>query len=160
ILQNLCKEIAAPMANDFSNLTAKSATTNGEKLFVRYGIRGVRGEAIDGFPILFDVAFPKMEQLLQENYNLNDTGILTLFTILANSEDTNVISRSSYKRMTEIQHTLKKELENDLEHRDFLHFAQKLDQEFIAQNISPGGSADILALSYFLHFLKQDFNLY
>jgi holo-ACP synthase/triphosphoribosyl-dephospho-CoA synthase len=101
-----------------------------------------------------------MEQLLQENYNLNDTGILTLLTILANSEDTNVISRSSYKKMTEIQHTLKEELENNLEHRDYLDFAQKLDQEFIAQNISPGGSADILALSYFLHFLKQDSNLY
>ncbi|CAB1247704.1 putative 2-(5''-triphosphoribosyl)-3'-dephosphocoenzyme-A synthase [Ruminococcaceae bacterium BL-4] len=159
VLQNLCKEIAAPMTDDFSNLTEKSATTNGEKLFVHYGIHGVRGEAINGFPVLFDIAFPKMEQLLRQNYNLNDAGILTLFTILANSEDTNVISRSSYEKMTEIQHTLKEELANDLEHRDYLHFAQKLDQEFIAQNISPGGSADILALSYFLHFLKQDSNL-
>ncbi|MCI1952643.1 MAG: triphosphoribosyl-dephospho-CoA synthase CitG [Clostridiales bacterium] len=159
VLQNLCKEIAAPMADDFSNLTEKSATTNGEKLFVHYGIHGVRGEAISGFPVLFDIAFPKMEQLLRQNYNLNDAGILTLFTILANSEDTNVISRSSYEKMAEIQHTLKEELANDLEHRDYLHFAQKLDQEFIAQNISPGGSADILALSYFLHFLKQDSNL-
>jgi holo-ACP synthase/triphosphoribosyl-dephospho-CoA synthase len=160
ILQDLCKKIAAPMADDFSKLTAKSATTNGEKLFVRYGICGVRGEAISGFPTLFDVAFPKMEQLLQGGYNLNDAGILTLLMILANSEDTNVISRSSYKKMTEIQHTLKEELANGLEHQDYLDFAQKLDQEFIAQNISPGGSADILALSYFLHFLKQDSNLY
>ena len=30
-----------------------------------------------------------------------------------------------------------------------------LDQDYIRQNLSPGGSADLLALCYLLHFLKE-----
>ena len=32
---------------------------------------------------------------------------------------------------------------------------EELDREFIEKNLSPGGSADLLALTYFLHFLEK-----
>jgi len=35
-----------------------------------------------------------------------------------------------------------------------MSFIEQLDQEFIQKNLSPGGSADLLAVTYFLHFLK------
>ena len=31
-----------------------------------------------------------------------------------------------------------------------------LDREYMAENLSPGGSADLLALCWLLHFLKED----
>ena len=34
---------------------------------------------------------------------------------------------------------------------------EALDRAYIAENLSPGGSADLLALCFFLHFLKEDF---
>ena len=30
-----------------------------------------------------------------------------------------------------------------------------LDRRFIQQNLSPGGCADLLALTYFLHFMDE-----
>ena len=33
---------------------------------------------------------------------------------------------------------------------------EALDEEFIRNNISPGGSADLLAVSWFLHFIKSE----
>ena len=33
---------------------------------------------------------------------------------------------------------------------------EKLDREFIADNLSPGGSADLLSLCWMLHFLKEE----
>ena len=31
-----------------------------------------------------------------------------------------------------------------------------LDREYTAENLSPGGSADLLALCWLLHFLKEE----
>ena len=33
---------------------------------------------------------------------------------------------------------------------------RKMDAAFIEKNLSPGGSADLLALAYFLHLLKKE----
>ena len=33
---------------------------------------------------------------------------------------------------------------------------ERLDAEFIRDNLSPGGTADLLALVYMLHFLKEE----
>ena len=33
-----------------------------------------------------------------------------------------------------------------------------LDDRFIAENLSPGGSADLLALTYLLHFITTEGN--
>lgn len=36
----------------------------------------------------------------------------------------------------------------------------ELDDQFIAENLSPGGSADLLALTYLLHFFKTEEHLH
>jgi triphosphoribosyl-dephospho-CoA synthetase len=33
---------------------------------------------------------------------------------------------------------------------------KQMDAEFIEKNLSPGGTADLLAMTYFLYFLKED----
>ena len=33
---------------------------------------------------------------------------------------------------------------------------ESLDRLFVQKNLSPGGTADLLALVYFLHFLKEE----
>ena len=35
---------------------------------------------------------------------------------------------------------------------------KKLDEDFIEKNISPGGSADILATTLFLYFMETEIN--
>ena len=35
-----------------------------------------------------------------------------------------------------------------------------LDDRFMAENLSPGGSADLLALTYLLHFFKTEEDLH
>ena len=71
---------------------------------------------------------------------------------IANTEDTNIISRSDYETAEKIKRVLKKFLDRK-DYRKQLEILPALDAYFVKHNISPGGSADMLALTYFLHLL-------
>jgi triphosphoribosyl-dephospho-CoA synthetase len=99
------------------------------------------------------VALPAFRGYKSQGLSPNDAGILTLLHIIAGFEDTNIIARSDYETMTQIRGQIQELLDSGLEHRDYISIIRKLDQEFIQKNISPGGSADILALTYFMDSL-------
>ena len=126
--------------------------SNGEMLYEKYGIRGVRGEAFLGFPHVLEEGLPYFENLLDKGFSLNDAGLLVLLYYIANTEDTNIISRSDYETAEKIKRVLKKFLDRK-DYRKQLEILPALDAYFVKHNISPGGSADMLALTYFLHLL-------
>ena len=138
---------------DFEGITPDNAKTSGERLYALHGITGIRGEASKGYPTVFQVALPAFRGYKSQGLSPNDAGILTLLHIIAGFEDTNIIARSDYETMTQIRCQIQELLDSGLEHRDYISIIRKLDQEFIQKNISPGGSADILALTYFMDSL-------
>ena len=73
---------------------------------------------------------------------------------MGNTEDTNLIIRSDYETANRIQKSLSAFL-NHSDYEEQLSILPVLDDYFVSQNISPGGSADMLALTYFLYFLSQ-----
>ena len=62
--------------------------------------------------------------------------------------------RSDYETADRIQKSLSAFL-NRSNYEEQLHILPALDNYFVSNNISPGGSADMLALTYFLSFLSQ-----
>jgi holo-ACP synthase/triphosphoribosyl-dephospho-CoA synthase len=158
-LRKLTAKIAAPALNDFKNIAILNTVTAGQMFYIKYGITGIRGEAASGFRNVFDISLPKLKKLLQYGYSLNDAGSLCLVAIMANLIDTNVIHRSSYTEGAEICRRMKDLLNRDIEDCDYIHILEGIDEEFIHRNISPGGSADLLALTYFIWFMeKGDFD--
>ena len=155
-LRELCQAIAAPLAADFDRLDGGGACSHGERTYAAHGIRGARGEALDGFPTLFNAALPTMDALLDQGVSLNDAGVVTLLHIIAAAQDTNLIARSSYERMEAVRAEVQALLDRDLPLPQLLAETAELDRRFIAENLSPGGSADLLALTYFIRFLEQE----
>lgn len=148
-----CSQMTCHLLDDFEGITLDSAKTSGERLYALHGVTGIRGEAAKGYPTVFQVALPAFRGYKSQGLSANDAGILTLLHIIAESEDTNIIARSDYKTMTRIRGQIRELLDSGLEHQDYRSIIRKLDQEFIQKNISPGGSADILALTYFIDSL-------
>ena len=138
---------------DFAGVTPENAKTAGEKLYVAYGITGVRGQAEAGFPAVREVGLPIFREGLEKGLSVNDAGAVTLLHLLSVTDDTNLIHRSD--RKTQLQ--IKARIAQMLQREPFpaAEVIEALDREFIQKNLSPGGSADLLAATYFVHFLSQ-----
>lgn len=153
-LPEICRCMLPELLSDYLTLTPDTTKTNGEKLYLKYKITGIRGEAKEGFPLLFNVGFPLFQAVLKKGFSLWQAGLITLLHYIACTEDTNLIIRSDYQLACKIQ----KDLQQFLAHATYekqLSILPKLDAFFVSRNISPGGSADMLALTYFLYFIQN-----
>ena len=142
------------VSRDYGNLTPETAKTAGQKLYLQYGITGVRGQAEAGFPAVLNVGLPKLEAALAAGKTINEAGCAALLAMLADTVDTNMIHRGGYALAKETSENLKILLKKEpLPTKETL---EALDAEFMRRNLSPGGTADLLALVYLLHFLKEE----
>lgn len=124
----------------------KCDNTHGEKLYNKYGIKGIRGEVEKGIPIVFNFSldFYKSNRVLGHN----DGAVKTLLGIMQYCEDSNIIYRHSLEVLEEVKFKVRKVLELDsIRYKEAL---QELNEEFVIRNISPGGSADLLSVTIFL----------
>ena len=141
------------VTKDFSGITEETAKTAGQKLYVRHGITGIRGQAEAGFPAVKEVGLPLLRQALAAGLSLNDAGCAALLHILCAAEDTNMIARSDLATARSAAAQIAAVLQDTPYPSPAV--LEQLDREFIKKNLSPGGSADLLAATYFLHFLDR-----
>lgn len=145
---SLCSQMATQAIGDFEEI--KSPKTFGEKLYCQLKLTGIRGQAADGFPSVKNIAYPVLCQCLKEGKSFNDAGAVVLLHLLTQVDDTNIIKRSSVETLRTIQSQIKKKLSDDKV--DLQQILTELNDEFIKQNISPGGCADLLSMAYMLYF--------
>ena len=70
--------------------------------------------------------------------------------MIAATEDTNLIARSDLQTQQQIAVDIRRLLETDPYPDE--KTLQRLNEHFVERNLSPGGSADLLAATWFLHF--------
>lgn len=150
-----CAEMTRGLVSrDYAGLTPENVKTAGQRLYLQYGITGVRGQAEEGFPAVLNIGLPKLEAGLAQGKSMNNAGCAALIAMLADTVDTNMIHRGSYKHQQEWAQRLSSLLER--EPFPSGETLDALDQAFIRENLSPGGTADLLAMVYMLHFLKEE----
>lgn len=154
LLHECAQMSAGVVSKDYADLTPETANTVGQKLYLQYGITGVRGQAEAGFPAVGKVGLPKLEEGLSCGLSMNDAGCAALLAMMASTVDTNIIHRSDY----ETQQRIALDTAILLQKKPFPEegVLQAMDKDFIHRNISPGGTADLLAMVYLLHFLKEE----
>ena len=128
-----------------------TAATKGQALFASYGLRGIRGQAEDGFPAV-KVGLEIFQKGLQKGLSLNDAGCAALLHMLVITDDTALLSRAAPQVCREAIDSVAALLKKDpYPTKEAL---AELDDAFIRENLSPGGTADLLALVYFLHLMN------
>lgn len=125
------------------------AMTAGEQQFQTYQLTGIRGEAVNGFPGVSEVAVP----FLQATFGTMTQRLLdTLMKIAATLEDSTLIKRAKtpdvlaeMKEWTSIYFKL-----GGSHTEEGMKYLYDLDRVFIERNLSIGGSADTLILTIFI----------
>ena len=130
--------------------------TSGEKIFLDHGLRGIRGEVEDGFPTVVGKGLPALRKALGKGADLNDSALYALFHLMDGCEDTNIVARKGYSfwkgRYREMLLPLLAITPPfSEESRGLIH---KMDALFSAEGISPGGAADLLTCTLFLHWTE------
>lgn len=138
---------------DFAAMKKRPPKTHGEILFSKYGERGIRGQALDGFPILKNIALPFLRELKKAAFDENERNVMLLLKIIAHLDDTNVLSRSSRESLEWLQGEAQAILGKN--ERIDMNAVSELNRACIAKNISPGGAADILAVALFLEKITE-----
>ena len=122
--------------------------TAGQRIYMEYGLKGARGEAEEGFPSVRELALPYLRA--HEREELKYQHLLLHFIALG--KDTNMIARGGFESAQESVEEVRALLEKGDPDRKAI---EKLDRRFIKKNLSPGGSADLLALSMFCRLLQR-----
>lgn len=163
--QVLCKDICdfiremteGICRNELVQMKLTGALTHGEAVYLKYQVPGIRGEVENGFPHVRNFAYPILAQLLKEGrYSMDTVFSHTLLYLMANVVDTNVLYRHQMETVTYVQQSAQSVLQKGGCLTDTgLQAVYELDQDFIKKGISPGGCADLLAVTYFLYSLEN-----
>lgn len=126
--------------------------TKGEEMFLRYGVTGVRGEAESGFATVRRHGLPVYRRRRREGASVNDALCDTLLHLVAVDTDTNILGRHDMETLRYAQTAAKSVLRlGGMRTPVGRHAIEVLDEDFIERWISPGGSADLIAVTHFLY---------
>ena len=133
------------VAADFAAMEAGSAETAGARLYRATGGKGIRGELAAGLPSVREIGLPAMEAARSAGADWEQAGLAALCALMARVSDTNLLARGGEagRSWAAAQAAA---ISGPIPDRAAL---EELDREMIRRNLSPGGCADLLAITYF-----------
>jgi triphosphoribosyl-dephospho-CoA synthase len=148
----LGEAVATLWGRDILAAAPQAPDSHGARVIRRYGARGARQEAAEGFPTLFAVALPTLARTLDLLGCSERAMVQTLFVLMAALEDTNLLHRGGPAGLTFVQAEAQRFLDRGGVFRPgWRAEALALHDACIARRLSPGGSADMLAAAWFVH---------
>lgn len=156
--ENLRAIVMQNWSRDLRAIAVASAATpsHGQLMAARHGVTGARGEALLGFPSIFDIALPALRSALARGADTHHAQLHTFFVLLAGTLDTNVLFRGGAEGLRFIQTQASEFLERgSVFEPDWQERAESLHRHCSIKNLSPGGCADLLAAAWFVHQLQS-----
>ena len=142
LFRNFIRDISKDLVSKELINSFRSDKSHGEQIFQKYGSSGARGEAESGLRLVFEFGLPQLTGFTE----LNDTTMIKSFLAIASrNEDTNILFRRDRNVLSAFQGLCKNALDdfNDKNYSAVIEFCK-------SENISPGGSADLLAVTIFV----------
>ena len=134
------RELIIQVAGQFT----PTAGTHGTDAVNAHRVTGALDLAKGGYRQLFTDWLPAYRRYLADDATSACHRLLLL--IMSQLDDTNVIHRVGYDQAQQVKREAAELLNDYSEHR-----MEQMNRDYIALNISPGGSADMMALTVFIH---------
>ena len=156
--ERLCAEVARICSSlvETELLRIRKPRTAGERLFQAHGLTGVRGEAASGFRTVRDHGLPAFEKVLARGGAEEEALHEALLHLLAANHDTNLVNRGGLAGLAYVQTSaIDLIAAGGSRCPGFQTRWHEFDADLIARNLSPGGSADLLSVTWFLSRFRQ-----
>lgn len=151
-LLRMCADLVQQsVTRDFNDSTVSTA---GMHAYRNQGITGVRGEVAAGLPSVVNVSLPAYADALKQGLDTNHAGAIALLHLIATVQDTTLYHRGGTDGAAYAAQTARQLLTQD--GYPSIEQIEALDDLFIKRNLSPGGCADLLAVTYFLQILQNN----
>ncbi|MBQ6389074.1 MAG: citrate lyase holo-[Mogibacterium sp.] len=143
-------ELARQDADERLRRSLESPSTNGGNVYRRYGASGAMGEAVSGFPNAVQCARHLRHYREQ---GCEQAAALAFCDTMAQMEDTNLLHRGGQEGLDYARQAAADISKMPAEFR--VPALAALDSKMISRNLSPGGSADMLALAFLLERWRE-----
>ena len=134
--------------------------SNGVSVLRRFGAGGARIEAAFGFPSVYDVGLPALRRAA--GYARGDAEaarVEACFALIATLEDTNLLHRGGLRGLRFARRAARGFLDDGgVSRPDWRERARTVHESFVARRLSPGGSADLLAMTLFVDAHERRFS--
>ncbi|AWH16869.1 triphosphoribosyl-dephospho-CoA synthase MdcB [Stenotrophomonas sp. ZAC14D2_NAIMI4_7] len=141
-------------ADDFAAAPLDS-NSPGQRARRHHGVPGVREQAAAGYPVLRELAVPTLRHALHAGLPRDAALCQTLMQLVARVDDLNLLHRGGADGLAWAQQQARGFVDGGgafaAGWQARLH---RIGEGFVARRLSPGGSADLLACSWFL--LQQE----
>ncbi|OOF57960.1 2-(5'-triphosphoribosyl)-3'-dephospho CoA synthase [Rodentibacter genomosp. 2] len=151
---DLAAKFVIGLTKELENYPSDLPVTAGVRLYRQYGLTGARGEAENGFHQI-QALLPIIDEYHQLEWE--HRLLIALLHLMAKNPDTNVVHRGGLDALQFVQQSAIDLLQNQslvLDKAKLTQALLKFDSACIVRNLSPGGSADLLALSIFFLFFR------
>lgn len=116
------------------------------------GSGGAREEGALGLPSVFDTGVPALQATLAGGRSMRHARVDALFALMAHIDDTNVQHRGGAAGALAVRRGARAFIDaGGTAHPDWMARATALHRQFMTARLSPGGAADLLAASCFVH---------
>jgi triphosphoribosyl-dephospho-CoA synthase CitG len=151
----ICKGI---VERELKAIKNEDELSNGELLYLKYGVTGIRGEVENGLPSVLNVGLPLYEEALSFGLKQNEALSHSLIGLMTCVEDTTVINRCGIEGLDLMRKLAKMDLElGGMKTSEGRSFIREMEVIFEENKISPGGAADLLAVTAMIYKLEKDF---
>lgn len=139
------------LKQEMEDMKKRDAASHGEKNFQKYGTAGIRGEAIQGYRPVWENALPVLREGICEKRDYNAVKLQALFVLMSRIEDSNILARRGDTALYRVREEAADFLKRGGAYQSgAVRKLMEMDADYIRRNISPGGSADLLATAVFL----------
>jgi triphosphoribosyl-dephospho-CoA synthase len=133
--------------------------SHGVDAWRRFGAGGARAQAASGFPYALEVGLPALRRArLHSPHDAEAARAQAFFALLAVVEDTNLLHRGGREGLSFAQDAAQAFLsDGGVANPTWRARASTIHDDFIVRRLSPGGCADLLAVSLFLEAVEDGY---
>lgn len=144
-------EMTKDILKDFENIDRDKKLTHGEKLYLENGFTGIRGEIKNGLDIVFNGSLEVFSSVFKKSRNINVSALHTLLYLMGEVMDSTIVYRHDFETLEKVRYEMRGIFSKGGAFFENAEYFKELEKRYISLNISPGGSADLLAVTIFFY---------